>query len=227
MQRYSRITTKMPREFCLLQGTGCAWKQCTFCDYYLDSGEDPYAINAKCLSQVTGEFGVLDIINSGSCVELDSRTIDLIKHVVSEKKIHTLWFEAHYMYKDRLGAFAENFPGISVRYRTGIETFDSAQRNIWKKGVASHVTPAMIAESFQGVCLLFAVCGQSRSAVSEDIRIALQNFAYFSINAFIENGKGLQRDEEMVQWFMEEWYPILKDRPGVEILLNNTDLGVG
>ena len=37
MQRYSLIHTKLPREFVLLQGTGCRWRQCTFCDYHTDT----------------------------------------------------------------------------------------------------------------------------------------------------------------------------------------------
>ena len=32
--RYSEITKGMKREFLLLQGTGCRWRKCTFCDYY-------------------------------------------------------------------------------------------------------------------------------------------------------------------------------------------------
>ena len=34
MERYSLIHTKLPREFVLLQGTGCRWGKCTFCDYH-------------------------------------------------------------------------------------------------------------------------------------------------------------------------------------------------
>ena len=85
----------MPREFILLQGTGCRWKKCTFCDYYTDSSEQPYELNKEVLEQVTGEYGVLDVINSGSAMELDADTIEHIKRVVKEKCIHTLWFEAH------------------------------------------------------------------------------------------------------------------------------------
>ena len=42
MDRYSLIHTKMPREFVLLQGMGCKWKKCTFCDYHEDVSENPY-----------------------------------------------------------------------------------------------------------------------------------------------------------------------------------------
>ena len=109
MERYSLISTKMPREFVLLQGTGCRWKKCTFCDYHEDVSENLFEVNAPVLRQVTGQYGVLDIINSGSGMELDEQTISLIKEVVKEKQIHTLWFEAHYMYRKKLKAFAEKF----------------------------------------------------------------------------------------------------------------------
>lgn len=87
----------MPREFVLLQGRGCHWRKCTFCDYHSDSSDNPYEVNREVLQRVTGEYGVLDIINSGSAMELDNETIELIKQVVREKKIDTIWFEAHYM----------------------------------------------------------------------------------------------------------------------------------
>ncbi len=119
MDRYSLIHTKMPREFVLLQGVGCKWKKCTFCDYHEDVSSNPFAINEPVLRQVTGQYGVLDVINSGSAMELDSETIALIKEVVREKQIHTLWFEAHYMYRKKLKAFAEQFAPIQVKFRCG------------------------------------------------------------------------------------------------------------
>ena len=88
MQRYSLIKTKLPREFVLLQGRGCKWRKCTFCDYYDDVSENPYEINREVLQQVTGKYGVLDIINSGSAPELDEDTLSLISTIVKEKNIH-------------------------------------------------------------------------------------------------------------------------------------------
>ena len=86
MDRYALIHTKMPREFVLLQGTGCRWRKCTFCDYHEDVSEHPFEINEPILRHVTGKYGVLDVINSGSVMELDVETIALIKEVVKEKK---------------------------------------------------------------------------------------------------------------------------------------------
>ena len=227
LTRYARIETKLPREFCLLQGTGCRWARCTFCDYHADVSGDPFAVNEAVLAQVTGEFGVLDIINSGSCTELDARTLSCIAIIVREKGIHTLWFEAHYMYRNELPAFAARFPGVRVKFRTGIETFDGAQREVWQKGVPASVTVDDAARHFDGVCLLFAVKGQRCEAVSRDIQLALSHFEYASVNAFVPNSTGLRRDKDMAEWFRREWLPQLADDPRVEVLLHNTDLGVG
>ena len=225
--RYAKLPEKLPREFCLLQGTGCRWGRCTFCDYHKDKSKNPFAVNESVLRQVTGEFGVLDVINSGSCTELDEETLALIGEVVREKGVHTLWFESHYMYKDRLADFAARFPGVAVKFRTGVESFSGVQRALWRKGFPAKVSAEELATVFSGVCLLFGVQGQRREDVSFDIETALAHFEYFSINAFVENSTELKRDESMVDWFVQTWYPRLKDDKRVEILLHNTDLGVG
>ena len=105
MNRYSKILDKMPREFVLLQGKGCRWRRCEFCDYHSDVSDDPFEVNRQVLEQVTGEYGVLDVINSGSAFELDDRTIEMLRRVIVEKKIHTLWCEMHWMYRHRLKEF--------------------------------------------------------------------------------------------------------------------------
>lgn len=227
LERYSLIDTKMRREFVLLQGKGCAWKKCSYCDYYSDVSDDPYAVNTKVLAHVTGKYGVLDVINSGSAFELDPKTIELIKSIVASKNIHTLWFEAHYMYRNRLAAFAEQFPGVDVKFRCGVETFDTKLRNSWDKGIGEDVTPEEIAKYFKGVCLLICTTGHTREIIKNDIMTASKYFEYFNINAFCNNSTEIRRDEELVQWFTEEIYPQIKDDDRIEVLLNNTDLGVG
>ena len=227
MDRYSLIHTKMPREFVLLQGAGCKWKKCTFCDYHEDVSSSPFAINEPVLRQVTGKYGVLDVINSGSAMELDSETIALIKEVVREKQIHTLWFEAHYMYRKKLKAFAEQFEGVSVKFRCGVETFDVELRDQWKKGIPSSVTPEDVAKYFQGVCLLCCTQGESKEHIMKDIEIAKKHFEYFSVNVFCNNSTPMKQDPELAQWFAREIYPRIKDVEGIEVLMENTDLGVG
>ena len=227
MDRYALIHTKMPREFVLLQGTGCRWKKCTFCDYHEDVSEHPFTINEPVLRQVTGQYGVLDVINSGSALELDSETIALIKEVVKEKKIHTLWFEAHYMYRKKLASFAEQFAPVHVKFRCGVETFDAGLRDAWKKGIPSSVTPEDVAKYFQGVCLLCCTQGESKEHIMKDIEIAQTHFEYFSVNVFCNNSTSVKQDKELAQWFAREVYPQIKDEEGIEVLMENTDLGVG
>ena len=217
----------MPREFVLLQGQGCRWKQCTFCDYHTDVSADPLAVNSEVLGCVTGVYGVLDIINSGSAMELDEQTIADIKRVVKEKHIHTLWFEAHYMYRNQLAKFAEQFEGVEVKFRCGIESFDGSLRQQWNKGIAVSVTAQDVAKHFQGVCLLCCTQGDSKERILRDIALAEQYFEYASVNVFCENSTSLKRDNALAKWFVEEVYPNLKDSSKIEVLVENTDLGVG
>ena len=72
--RYSVITEKNPREIVMLRGNGCKWRRCRFCDYHLDFSRDTaanFAINEAALSQVRGLYGKLEVINSGSLMDLD------------------------------------------------------------------------------------------------------------------------------------------------------------
>ena len=227
MERYALIHTVLPREFVLLQGTGCRWKKCTFCDYHEDVSDDPFAVNSEVLKQVEGVYGVLDVINSGSAMELDGRTVEMIKKVVKEKKIHTLWFEAHYMYKNQLAKFAEQFEGVEVKFRCGVESFDGRLRERWQKGISTSVTAADVAKYFNGVCLLCCTEGDTKGRILNDIALAERYFEYASVNVFCENGTAVKRDEELAKWFVEEVYPKLKVSSKIEILINNTDLGVG
>ena len=227
MDRYALIHTKMPREFVLLQGAGCKWKKCTFCDYHEDVSEHPFTMNEPVLRQVTGQYGVLDVINSGSAMELDSETIALIKEVVKEKNIHTLWFEAHYMYRKKLAEFAKQFAPVQVKFRCGVETFDADLRDAWKKGIPSSVTPEDVAKYFQGVCLLCCTQGENKEHIMKDIEIAQKHFEYFSVNVFCNNSTSVKQDKELAQWFAREVYPRIKDEEGIEVLMENTDLGVG
>lgn len=227
MERYAVIHTILPREFVLLQGKGCKWKQCTFCDYHTDVSSDPYLVNRKVLDEVTGVYGVLDIINSGSAMELDTQTIEVIRRVVKENNIHTIWFEAHYMYRYQLAKFAEQFEGVQVKFRCGIESFDGALREQWKKGVAAEVSAEDVAKYFQGVCLLCCTEGDSKERILRDIALAVQLFEYVSVNVFCENTTLVKRDDLLVEWFVDEVCPELKRSNKIEILINNTDLGVG
>ncbi len=227
MQRYSVIHTKLPREFLLLQGTGCRWGKCSFCDYHQDLSDNPFEVNRSVLRQVTGIYGTIDIINSGSVFELDNDTIELIKRVIHKKNIHTVWFEAHYMYRHLLERFASQFAPAQVKFRCGVETFDPKLRNNWNKGIPDSVSAGDIAQYFQGVCLLCCTQGETTERIINDINTAKQHFEYFSINLFCNNSTSIKRDKYLAEWFEKEIYPDLKDLPGIEILIDNTDLNVG
>lgn len=229
MNRYSVIRGNFPREFLLLQGTGCRWGKCTFCDYHGDTSATPFSVNRKVLEQVTGEYGVLDIINSGSAMELDPDTLAMIRQVAIGKGIHTLWFEVHYMYRHRLAAFARQFHPLTVKFRCGVETFSPTLRANWHKGIPPHVTPGDIARHFQGLCLLCCTDtpGDTRERLLCDIDLAERHFEYYSVNIFCPNTTALRRNDDMLRWFLAEVCPTLQKSSKAEVLIDNTDLGVG
>lgn len=227
MERYSLITTGMKREFILLQGTGCRWKKCTFCDYYEDVSENPFEINKQVLGNVTGIYGVLDIINSGSCQEYDEETIRLIQKTTAEKNISSLWFESHWIYRNTLESFRKLFPSADVHFRCGAETFNPKLRTSWNKGIAEDVTPDDIRKYFDGVCLLVGIKGQTREDIMKDVEIAERLFDYYSVNLFCPNSTATERDDELAEIFIREIAPIIRRSPKAEVLIENTDLGVG
>ena len=227
MNRYSLIRRKLKREMVLLKGEGCKWKRCKFCDYHNDTDSDPFSTNKVVLERVTGEFGTLDVINSGSATELDAKTISLLQRVVVEKGIKTLWFEAHYIYRHKLEEFAQKFPGVEVKFRCGVESFDPKMRALWDKGIPESVLPEDIAKYFKGVCLLCCTEGDNPLRVVRDIEIALKHFEYLSLNLFCNNTTSVKRDDALYNWAVTELYPKIKDNPKIEILIENTDLGIG
>ena len=82
--RISVIPDKNPREMVMLRGCGCKWKKCRFCDYHMDASPDAQAnfeLNRSVLDLVTGQYGCLEVINSGSFPELDEATMNYIEKV--------------------------------------------------------------------------------------------------------------------------------------------------
>lgn len=225
--RYSKITKKFPREFVLLQGTGCFWKKCTFCDYFEDVSENPFSVNKPVIEKLTGEFGALEIINSGSAMELDPQTLDLIAQKADELNIKEIWFEVHWAYRNKLNEFAKKFKNQEVKFRTGIETFNSKLRNSWNKGIHESITASEIAKYFSSINLLVGVAGQTLEDIKNDIEIAEKFFERYMVNVFVENDSQIKPDFDLINRFLSEIYPTIKDKNNVEISINNTDLGVG
>ena len=163
--RYSVIEDKNPREIVMLVGDGCKWRKCRFCDYHLDSSKDieaNFQLNKQILSNVTGKFGELEVINSGILVK-------------------------------------------------GIE-----EKN-----------PEVIANYFDEINLLQGISGQTKESMISDIETGLKYFSRICVNIMVENQMPIKPDKKVIEQFVEYVYPLYKDNDRVDILLNNTDFGVG
>ena len=69
--------------------------------------------------------------------------------------------------------------------------------------------------------------GESRERILTDINLARQHFEYFSVNVFCNNSTSVRQDKALAQWFANEVCPQIKEDPKIEVLMENTDLGVG
>ena len=225
--RYSKITKKMPREAILIQGTGCIWKKCIFCDYYLDVSENPFEINRSAIDSLTGEFGILDVSNSGSAMEIDEGTLFYLIKKVEEKKIHTVWFEARWNYRNKFYEFRKKFPKTNIKFRIGVETFNPELRGKWKKGIAPDISAKDIAEYYNGVSLMVGLEGQTIQDIYKDIETADKYFEYFSLNVFTPNTTPCKPNAEIINIFIKKILPQIKDNPKADILLQNTAWGIG
>lgn len=230
MDRYSEICEKLKREIVLLRGKGCAYGKCTFCDYHLDRLDDEaenFKLNKSVLDKITGKYGEVEIINSGSVFELDKPTLDYIKKVCREKGVHTVHFEAHYLYDGKIPALREEFKEFTLKMKLGVETFDYGLReNVYKKGIPES-DPAVISRNFDEANFLFGLEGQSLSSMQRDIELGLEYFERICVNLMCDNSTPVKPDKGVIEEFMKNLYPKYKDDYRVDILLNNTDFGVG
>ena len=230
-KRYSRINDKnRNEEIVLLQGSGCFWKKCRFCDYYLDTDslENIIDLNNSVLDSITGQSGWLTVINSGSFFELPKKIIEKIKKILIEKKITDLTIEAHFKYKKDVETLREELKklGITLHTRIGIETFDIDYReNFLNKGMG-RPNLSEITETFDECCLLFGLPGQTLEQLIKDINIATNNFNSVYLNIYEERNR-FKPDLELINEFKTKVYPEIKKIPNLNILINNTDLGVG
>lgn len=228
--RYNKINDKHQREIVLLKSFPCKYGKCSFCNYIEDNSTDENLINKtnkKVLENITGEYGVLEVINSGSVFELPDDTLKEIKRVVKEKNIHTLYFEIYYGYINLLSKIREYFSGIEIRFRMGLETFDdNFRKNIYNKNFSlnEEILRKLSAELYS-VCLLVCTKGQTKEMIDNDIELGLKYFKNITINIFIDNGTVVKRDDELVKWFVKK-YSYLTDDDRVELLIDNKDLGV-
>ncbi|GMN90406.1 radical SAM protein [Francisella sciaenopsi] len=230
MNRYSKITDvhRYKREIVLLKSRPCAYGKCTFCDYILDNSKNIDEINTTnfdVLNNITGEFGILEIINSGNIFELPQATKNRIKEIIKEKDIKLLFVEAHWMYKDHLHKIKDFFE-TDIFIKTGLESFDNEFREkVLNKGFF-HSSSKQLSEMFDSVCLLIGVIGQTKEMIKKDIEIAKKYFDHTTLNLYVNNTTSIKADEELKKWFLEEYSHLFND-PQFEILASNTDFGVG
>ncbi|MCI8949324.1 MAG: radical SAM protein [Lachnospiraceae bacterium] len=228
MERYNVIRNKNQREIVLLKSFPCAWGKCKFCDYINDNSrneEEMTVFNSRILSRVTGELGVLEVINSGSCFELPKATLEEIRKIVHEKNIKELFFESHWMYRHKLNEMRD-FMGIPITYKIGVETFDYGFREQYLNKHADFKTPDEVAKFFDSPCIMVGIKGQTREMIDYDIRMVKKHFRLGTINVFTNNTTQVKKDQELVEWFIKT-YEWLKEDPSIEVLYENTDFGVG
>lgn len=228
MERYNRITNKNQREIVLLKARPCAWGKCRFCDYIEDNSQDidaMVALNREVLSHVTGEFGVLEVIDSASCFELPQQTLEDVREVIREKKIKKLFLESHWIYRNRLDEMREFF-GIPIVYKIGVETFDYDFREGYLNKHADFKSPEEVAALFDSPCLMVGIKGQTKEMIRRDIQLLKEHFALGTVNVYTNNTTDVVQDPELVRWFREE-FAYLDNDPSVEVLYENTDFGVG
>ncbi len=227
--RYSKIIrSKDRREIILLKALPCRWAKCRFCNYIADNStnvDEINRINQAVIRNVTGEFGILEVINSGSCFELPEETLQMLKKLVVEKNIGKLYFESHWMYRHRLNDFRKMF-AVPIIFITGIETFDEYFRNeVLKKGVQFDSIEE-IKRYFDSVCIMVGMVGQTREMIANDVKILIDNFAHGTVNIFVENETEIKPDLELQDWFKRE-YAWLEQVEKIDVLWKNTDFGVG
>ena len=181
-------------------------------------------INLEVLKNVTGEFGVLEVIDSASVFDLTEATLREIKRVVEEKNIRHLFFEAHWIYRNKLDEMRDFFK-VPITFKTGIETFDNDFREkVLKKG-ADFKDYREVKKYFDSPCIMVGIKGQTREMIDRDMEI-IKEFSHATVNIFMNNLTEIKRDDELVKWFVEK-YSYLEEDPHIDILFEITDFGVG
>lgn len=230
--RYAVINEKNPREIVMLRGLGCSWRRCRFCDYHLDFSPDSnanFALNREQLRKVTGIHQKLEVINSGSFVDLDGETLALVEQVCESCQITQVHVECHWRHREAIAPFRKRFAarGIGLKVKTGVETFDALFRESYlSKGIDAQ-SPEELAEYFDEVCLLQGIPGQTAESMDRDIQTGLAYFERVCINIMQENKKPIKPDPHVIELFTKELYPKYIDNSRVDILMENTAFGVG
>ncbi|MEE8386579.1 MAG: radical SAM protein [Dehalococcoidia bacterium] len=227
--RYAKYTGAHPREVVLLKGLPCVWSRCSFCDYIDDNTTDQGLIRQvadETLAKVTGEFGRLQVINSGSVQELPAAVQRQIRDLMKAKNICEFWTESYWAYRkdfEKTRVFFE----VPTRLFLGVETFDDRLRNGVLNKSMHWADPDEVAAATDSICLMIGIKGQTPDIIRRDIDLLRGKFKYGIINLFTENrlSEGLM-DEQIKAWFREE-YAWLETEPNLNVLWKNTNFGVG
>ncbi len=227
--RYGRYPNKRAREVVLLRGKPCVWSRCSFCDYIADNTTDVELIRRTAdeeLAKVTGEFGRLMVINSGSVQELPQTIRERIRDLIRAKGIREFYTESYWAYRKDYEATRQFFE-VETHLFLGVETFDDGVRNGVLNKAMHWSGPDEVAAYTDSINLMIGIRGQTREMVRRDVEIMLSKFRYGIVNLFTENTKsaGLM-DEELKGWFLEE-FDWLKGEERVDVLVENTGFGVG
>ena len=108
-----------------------------------------------------------------------------------------------------------------------LETFDMDFReNVLIKGI-DEAKPEKIAREFDEVCLLFGIAGQTEESMRFDIETGLKYFERVCVNIMVENGTRIKPSPEVTDIFRNKIYADYIDNDRVDILMENTDFGVG
>lgn len=216
----------MPREIVLLQALSCSWGKCTFCDYCADNNpksDEAAKLNAKVLQQVTGKYGVLQVIDSASWVNLPATTHAYITSVCAKTGITKVILEGHWNDRDTIN-FYRNFysnAGITLKFIVGAESLSPARRIRLNKGMddsstADFVWSQDLKEHFEAINLLYGdTYSMSAEQFSVEIERCADMFEWVNVSIFTNNPRakknGIVRKPFLVQSFYERVLPRLTE----------------
>lgn len=75
--------------------------------------------------------------------------------------------------------------------------------------------------------MLQGIPGQTSESMINDIETGLKYFERVCVNIMVDNGMPIRPDPRVIKNFIENVYPLYINNNRVDILLNNTDFGVG
>jgi uncharacterized Fe-S cluster-containing MiaB family protein len=187
---------KPPREIVLLKGYPCIGS-CFFCDYIEDNSASTKKIlytNDKVLKEITGEFGILEVANSGSIFEMNLFDLFSIKRMCVDKEIHTLQVDAHWHYRYAIPELREMFYPIELIVSIGVETWNDKKRSSKLGKVLTNFSHPECLKYYDCVYIMVGFDSQTEEEALNDIELTAP-FKYAHINIYSDR-KGVTVTEE-------------------------------